>query len=285
MHFRHDFCCAKIARLAQLVEQPVYTGKVRSSSLLARTRMDIKILYEDEYVLALNKPSGILVHSDGKSKEKTLSDWVRENYPTLKDVGEPQTLINGEVVTRPGIVHRLDRDTSGVIIVAKTKEAHAFLKGQFQNREVQKIYHAVVHGKFSEDKLQGVIDKPIGRSTTGTKWSAEFGAKGEMREALTEYRVVGQQDMDNKYQFAYLEVMPKTGRTHQIRVHLKSISHPVICDKVYGTKDTFEIGQKIGFSRLALHAYSISLKLPNNTFIKIDAPLPEEFEKVKLQLK
>ena len=114
--------------------------------------MEIKILYEDEYILALDKPSGLLVHSDGRSKEKTLVDWLNENYPDLKEVGEEQVLQSGEKIKRPGIVHRLDKDTSGVIIVAKTKETHQFLKEQFKNRKIQKIYNAVVWGNFLPEK-------------------------------------------------------------------------------------------------------------------------------------
>ena len=95
--------------------------------------MEPKILYEDEYLLALDKPSGLLVHGDGRSEDKKLVDWISDKYPELIEVGEPQTLQNGEIIKRPGIVHRLDRDTSGVILVAKTKESHAFLKEQFQN--------------------------------------------------------------------------------------------------------------------------------------------------------
>ena len=234
--------------------------------------MEINVLYEDNYILALNKPSGLLVHSDGRNKEKNLSDWINENYPKLKEVGEEQILQNGEIIKRPGIVHRLDKDTSGVIVVAKTKESYKFLKKQFQNREVQKIYHAVVWGKFLEDKMEGVIEKPIGRSASDfRKWSAEFGAKGELREAVTEYKVLAQRSFrgdksgQNK-EFAYVEVKPKTGRTHQIRVHLKSISHPVVCDKLYSSKKCIP-DECLGFSRLALHALSVKLKLPNDTLL------------------
>ncbi len=241
--------------------------------------MNPKILYEDEFLLALDKPSGLLVHGDGRSEEETLVSWINKNYPDLADVGEEQTLQNGEIIKRPGIVHRLDRDTSGVILVAKTKEAHAYLKEQFQNRKVDKIYNAVVWGNFSEDKMEGIIEKPIGRSASDfRKWSAEFGAKGEMREAITHYSVLAQ----NK-EFAYLEVKPKTGRTHQIRVHLKSISHPVVCDKLYGSKPCIP-ESCLGFPRLALHALSIRLQLPNQTFIQIESPLPTEFEKAKQYL-
>jgi 23S rRNA pseudouridine1911/1915/1917 synthase len=259
--------------------------------------MQIKILYEDEYVLALDKPSGLMVHSDGRTKEETLVDWINANYPELKDVGEEQVLQNGEKIKRPGIVHRLDRDTSGVILVAKNKESFEFLKEQFQNRKVQKIYHAVVWGNFLLDKMEGVIDKPIGRSASDfRRWSAEFGAKGEMREAVTEYRVLVQKNntpglrLDPSYikrgknqtteGMAYLEVRPKTGRTHQIRVHLKSISHPVVCDKLYGPKKE----NNLGFDRLALHAFSIDLILPNNTHLIVESPLPKEFEEARIFL-
>jgi 23S rRNA pseudouridine1911/1915/1917 synthase len=249
--------------------------------------MEIKILYEDEYILALDKPSGLMTHPDGRSKEKTLTDWILQKYPELKDVGEEQVLQNGEVIKREGIVHRLDKDTSGVILVAKTKEAHQYLKEQFQARKVEKIYHAVVWGKFGEDKLEGTIDKPIGRSASDfRKWSAEYGAKGELREAVTEYKVLAQGLFTPRSLGevgAYVEVRPKTGRTHQIRVHLKSIGHPVVGDKVYGgtkheLRDTSY--DKKG-QRLMLHAVSVKLELPNGTHIKVESALPEEFEKIK----
>lgn len=250
--------------------------------------MKINILYEDDFLLALDKPSGLMVHADGRNNTETLVDWVRANYPALEEVGESQVLQNGEIIKRPGIVHRLDRETSGVILVAKTAEAFAYLKDQFQNRKVEKIYHAVVWGHFSPDKMVGVIDKPIGRSSSDfRKWSAEFGAKGELREAVTEYRVLAQKKFENQTytdnrrsskmcvgEFAYLEVRPKTGRTHQIRVHLKAISHPVVGDKLYGPDKSNPL-----FDRLALHAFSIKLELPNHTFITIESPLPDEFEK------
>ncbi len=246
--------------------------------------MEIKVLYEDQYILVVNKPSGLLVHTDGRTKEKTLVDWINENYPEICDIGEQQVLQNGEKIKRPGIVHRLDKDTSGVILVAKTREAYQFIKEQFKNRKVEKIYNALVWGNFLSDKTEGVINKPIGRSGSDfRKWSAEYGAKGELREAVTEYKVISQ----NKV-FAYLEVKPKTGRTHQIRVHLKSISHPIVCDKLYGPTSSNLLRAKednFGFDRLALHAFSINLELPNHTHITIESPLPKEFENALSKLK
>lgn len=298
--------------------------------------MEIDVLYEDEFILALNKPCGLLVHGDGRSKGETLVDWLNKNYPDLSEVGEPQTLQNGEVIKRPGIVHRLDRDTSGVILVAKTGETHKFLKEQFQNRKVEKIYNAVVWGKFLPEKMEGVIDKPIGRSSSDfRKWSSDYGARGELREAVTGYKVLFQSSENNPLlptgavhsldfstknlnesckapdirfsppytkgetggEFAYLEVRPKTGRTHQIRVHMKSISHPVVGDKLYGPTTSLKASRgkeksisdnsesQLGFSRLALHALSIKLELPDGTHIKIESPLPSEFEAAKNLLK
>lgn len=254
--------------------------------------MQPKIIYEDEYLLALDKPSGLLVHGDGRSKERTLTDWINENYPELKDVGEEQILQNGEKILRPGIVHRLDRETSGIIIVAKTKEAFEFLKGQFKNRKIQKIYHAIVWGDFSDNKKEGVIDKSIGRSTSDfRRWSAEYGAKGELREAVTEYKVLAprphsslradplldKERVERELDFSYLEVKPKTGRTHQIRVHMKALGHPVVCDKLYSNK-VCDPEKCLGFSRLALHALSISMELPDRSHIKIESSLPLEFQ-------
>ena len=243
--------------------------------------MDPKILYEDESLLALDKPSGLLVHADGRSKLKTLVDWIKENRPEIDSaiggVGEDQVLQNGEKIARPGIVHRLDRDTSGVILVAKTQESFEFLKNQFKDRKVEKIYHCFVWGNFSREVgLEGQIDKPIGRSASDFRqWSAEFGAKGELREAITQYKVIKQNE-----KFAYLEVRPKTGRTHQIRVHMKALGHPVVCDKLYAPNK----GEALGFHRLALHALAISLELPNGSFIKIESELPAYFQAAAREL-
>ena len=112
--------------------------------------MKIKILYEDKDILAIDKPSGVSVHPDGRSKEKTITDWVLKNYPKLKGVGEP-IIFDGNEIDRPGIVHRLDKDTSGVLILAKNQKAYEFLKKQFQDREIKKTYFAIVSGWCTPD--------------------------------------------------------------------------------------------------------------------------------------
>ncbi len=230
--------------------------------------MNIPVIYEDENILAVNKPAGIAVHSDGRTKEYTLSDWVVANYPSIQGVGEPIKLTHGGEIQKHGIVHRLDRDTSGVMIIAKNQQAFLFLKKQFQGREVQKTYHAIVYGRVKEKK--GVIDKPIGKSRSDFRqWSAEKNARGTLRESTTEYEL-----LRSTKDFSYLSLHPKTGRTHQIRVHLKSIGHPVLCDKLYADKRPCAGG----LLRMALHAFSISINTPDNTNITIEAPVPKDFE-------
>ena len=124
--------------------------------------MEPTILYEDDELVAINKPAGMMTHPDGHSSEETVSDWFLARYPHAHDVGEQQTLVNGTVITRPGIVHRLDKETSGVLLLAKTKAAHARLKELFKNRDIQKTYVAFTYG-VPKGRI-GTINLPIGRS-------------------------------------------------------------------------------------------------------------------------
>ena len=228
--------------------------------------MRIKVLYEDSIILAIEKPSGISVHGDGRSKEKTITDWVIKNYPKMKNVGEPM----GEIL-RPGIVHRLDRETSGVLLLAKNQKAFEFLKKQFIDREIKKIYHAIVSSSVKNDR--GIINKPIGRSPRDfRRYLAGRGARGELREAITEYKVLKRFEI-SKNKFTYLEIKPKTGRTHQIRVHMKFFNHPVVCDSLYNPDG---ICPK-NISRMALHAKSIKFKNLSGKIIKVESKLPNFF--------
>ena len=139
--------------------------------------MEPTIIFEDDNILVIDKPAGLMVHSDGRTKEETLSDWVLKKYPELKDVGEPW-----EDIPRPGIVHRLDKDTSGVMVLAKTQETFEELKGQFQERKIKKTYRAFAYDPFKEEN--GEIDRPIGKSKSDfRKWSAQPGSRGVQREA------------------------------------------------------------------------------------------------------
>lgn len=239
------------------------------------SNMNIPIIYEDGDVIVANKPSGLVVHSDGKTEEETLSDWAVSHYPQMKGVGEPLTLSDGTVVERNGIVHRLDRETSGVIMLAKNQKAFLFLKNQFEKREVEKTYNAFIYGKLKEK--EGVIDRPIARSTSDfRKWSAEGRMRGKEREAVTSYTV-----LEDCRDASFVEVVPKTGRTHQIRVHFKAIGHPIICDSLYAPQHEC----LFGFDRLALHARVLTIALPKGGTTVLEAELPNDFETAREEIK
>ncbi len=234
--------------------------------------MKITILYEDKDIVVVNKPSGIVVHPDGKSKGPFITDWVLENYPKAKNVGEPVETKEYGIIERPGIVHRLDRDTSGVLLIAKTKAGHAKLKEQFQERTVVKKYLTFVYGEI-KDRF-GIINRPIGRSPNDfRRWSATRGARGEMRDAETWYVL-----LSYRVGYSFLEIEPKTGRTHQIRVHFKAVNHPVVHDTLYAPEKIKEKPNALGFKRNALHAYSLEFTNTVGKKIKVVAPLPADFK-------
>lgn len=228
--------------------------------------MELPIIYEDADLVAIDKPIGVMAHPDGHSTDETVSDWFAKKYPASAEVGETQRLTDGTEIMRPGIVHRLDRDTSGVLILAKTSEAHAFLKNAFQEREVHKTYLALVYGTLSEPK--GVINYPIGRSAQDFRLrSAQRGSRGLRRDALTRYEVLS--DIGTH---SLVKMMPETGRTHQIRVHLKAIHHPIVCDPLYAPNHPCDLG----FNRLGLHAYQLDIPLPSGERMTLTSPVPPD---------
>jgi 23S rRNA pseudouridine1911/1915/1917 synthase len=229
--------------------------------------MEPTILYEDEHIVAVNKPAGLMVHTDGRSDEKTLSDWFVAKYPAAATVGEPMETSDGRMLPRPGIVHRLDKETSGVVLLVKDQETFTYLKQQFHDRAVRKVYNAFVHGNVKDDR--GIINRPIGKSKKDPRrYSAQRGARGMLRDAITQYRVLARGSGAT-----YLELRPKTGRTHQIRVHMKALNHPVVSDTLYAPDEP----KLLGFERLALHAHSVSFIHPEGEEITIEAPLPKDF--------
>ncbi len=265
-----------ISTLSSGVEQRFYTAKVGGSNPSACIHMipKISILYEDEDVLVINKPAGLVVHSDGRTVEPTVVDWILAKYPETRGVGDslPSALdakrstLNADV--RPGIVHRLDRETSGALLIAKNQRAFNLIKKQFQRSMIRKVYHAFVYGSVKHD--EGVIDRPIARSgSNSVLWSATRGRKGADRAAVTDYRV-----MTRTSEVSFLELRPRTGRTHQLRVHLKAINYPILCDKLYAPRREC----LLGFKRLALHARSLSFILPSGKDLFIEAPYPKDFE-------
>lgn len=264
--------------------------------------LSVTVLYEDDTVLVINKPAGLVVHSDGRTEEPTVMDWLLAKYPKILGVGDASvTALNVKryppvgglnASDRSGIVHRLDRATSGVLLIAKTQKAFWHFKKQFQKNLVRKIYHAFVYGRVKYD--EGVIDRPIARSRRNpVLWSATRGRKDREREAVTEYRVLKRFTappatggaVNESENFSFLELRPRTGRTHQIRVHLKAINYPIVCDKLYASKRLLargveaSLGCPLGFTRLALHAFSLKFKLPSGKELTVEAPYPRDFKR------
>ncbi len=243
-----------------------------------------EVLYEDKDVLVINKPAGLLVHGifdKGGQKDSgpTLTDWLSEKYPEVMKIGDKPE-------QRGGIVHRLDRETSGVMIIARKQKAFDYLKKLFLGRSIKKTYTALAWGRIHEK--QGVIDKPIS-IVNGTVKRTVF--KGRMpREAVTEYEVLGHyahRHGKHHDEFTLVNVMPKTGRTHQIRVHFSAIGHALVGDKLYGKKNNlkFEEGEPVEeLDRHFLHASALELKLPSGNKMKFEAPLAPDLEQVLKQL-
>ncbi|MGH7141664.1 MAG: RluA family pseudouridine synthase [Minisyncoccia bacterium] len=246
--------------------------------------MDPRIIFEDESIVALDKPSGLLVHpatlpedrplgvdlKDGPLEgESTLADWLLQKFPMVEGVGEEG---------RFGIVHRLDQGTSGVMITAKTQQAYVRLKKQFAHREVQKTYRAFVYGKVKN--ARGIIDKAIGRSSTGNR-TAQLPALSHKLQAATRESRTTFKTLLRAPAASYLELFPETGRTHQIRVHLSALQHPIIGDERYAPNRE----PILGFTRLALHALALSFSHPiTGKEASFTAPLPPDFLAAEVQL-
>ncbi len=239
--------------------------------------MDLKIdkIYEDNDILVVNKPYGLIVHpKNAEDKQPSLTDWVIDNYPELKNGGEP-FIASGTPLPRAGIVHRLDKDTSGLILIAKNQSAFDYLKNLFQTHKIKKHYYALVYGKPKQSS--GTIDAPLGR--IGMKRTTKLEGKKliDGKESITEYKTIKNFD-----KYTLLDVMPQTGRTHQIRVHLKSVGHPIVGDPVYAPKGW---QRPEGLARLFLHAYKLEFPAPDGKRLTIEADLPDDLQNVINALK
>ncbi len=219
----------------------------------------LDIIYEDQDLLVINKPAGMVVHPAPGHTSGTLVNAVLYHCPDLEGIGN---------VLRPGIVHRLDKDTSGLILVAKNDHAHRELQRQFKAREVEKSYLALVEGHL-QPKI-GRIEAPIGRDKKHRKRMAVI---RDGREAITEYRVIDYYD-----DFTLVEARPLTGRTHQIRVHFAFIGHPLAGDTVYGRRKQ---RLKPWLKRHFLHAHRLRFRLPSTgEMVEFTAPLPPDLQAV-----
>jgi len=227
----------------------------------------LDILFEDSSLIVLNKEPGMVVHPSPGHSSGTLVHALLHHCPDLGGIRGP---------SRPGIVHRLDKDTSGLLVVAKTEAAHLFLSQQFKSRKVKKEYLSLVVGKVSPDR--GEVEIPIGRSLKDRKRMGVRTAKA--RAAVTRYSV-----LERFSDFTLLKVQPETGRTHQIRVHLAQLGHPIWGDQVYGgrRKDFIgkEIRERIAVRRQMLHAWRLGFLHPaSKELLHFEAPLPPDFERV-----
>ncbi len=226
-------------------------------------QMPLEIVYQDEDVLVVNKPKGLVVHPAAGHQDDTLVNGL------LYALGDRLSGINGQL--RPGIVHRIDKDTSGLLAVAKNDLAHTVLASQLKDHSMARTYEAVVCGSFREDK--GTVDAPIGRHPTDRKKMCVTARNS--RNAVTHWEVVA------RYRgYTHIRCQMETGRTHQIRVHMAHIGHPILGDKVYGHKKT-ELGQE----SQCLHAGTLCFRHPRDGRpVIVHAPLPEYFEAVLKKL-
>lgn len=230
----------------------------------------LDILFEDEHLAAINKPPGMVVHPAKGHWSGTLTSGLAYHFSQLSSVGG---------TTRPGIVHRLDRDTSGVIVVAKTDAAHLGLASQFEQRTTTKTYLALLAG--TPDRDRDVIDEPIGPHPYHREKMAIRRQHDSARSAETFYEV-----LERFKGFAYVKLTPKTGRTHQIRVHMSHLGAPVLCDRLYGgraelTRAQLQRGEDdtILLGRQALHAHRLELRHPiSDQPLSFSAPLPSDIQ-------
>ena len=241
---------AKVSQLLRGGESVEVTPADLAPLAAAPEDLPVEILYEDASVIAVNKPAGLVVHAGAGTESGTLVNRLVHHFATLSQVA-------GDL--RPGIVHRLDKGTSGVLLVARDDAAHQALAAQFSGRTVEKAYLALVHGKVRNQ--EGRVTTPIARDPVRRIRMTTHLATG--RAALTSYRVLQRFD-----KLTYLEVRIGTGRTHQIRVHLASIGHPVVGDKLYGAPPA---------ERIFLHAHRIAFTSPaTGGLVRVEAPLPPE---------
>ncbi|MFW6023044.1 MAG: RluA family pseudouridine synthase [Halanaerobiaceae bacterium] len=221
-------------------------------------KMNLDILYEDKSIIVVNKPPGLVVHPVPGNWNDTLVNGLLEYTDDLSG-------ING--VKRPGIVHRLDKDTSGALVVAKNDQSHKFLVEQFKKRETKKIYHTIVKGIIPHE--EGVIDAPIGRNPADRKKMAV--TKENSKKAVSHFKV--KERFEN---FTYLDVKLETGRTHQIRVHLSYMGFPILGDSKYGKIRKLKNGERV--NRQLLHAHILGFNHPlTEEFKEFQAPLPDDF--------
>jgi len=234
--------------------------KLKDSSAVPEN-IELDIVYEDKNMVIVNKPYGMVVHptESGDHLSGTLVNALLHHIKDLSGIG-------GEL--RPGIVHRIDKDTSGLLMVAKNDKTHRYLSTLLKDRKIIKKYKALVWGHMESE--EGEINSPIARSTRDRK---QMAVRGDGKEAITRFKVI-----DTLEKADLLDIQILTGRTHQIRVHLESINHPVVGDPIYGSKSANKYYSKLGLGRMFLHSYYLEFEDVNGETMKFEVGLPEELE-------
>lgn len=238
--------------------------------------MNIPIIYEDDFFLVVNKPAGITVNRSQNEKGETVQDWIEDKFSIFSRFNRDSS--KEDFYRRSGIVHRLDKDTSGLLIIAKNPSVFLKLQHLFATHEVDKKYYALVHGKVVSS--EGEINLPVGRLSSNRR---KFGVILEGRPAVTYYKVIDYYSTDGR-KFTFLDITPKTGRTHQIRIHLKSQGYTISGDKLYAERMEYQ-ADLILSSRLFLHAYYLKFLHPEeNKMVEIRTELPEDLRRVLSKL-
>ncbi|MFA6160465.1 MAG: RluA family pseudouridine synthase [Parcubacteria group bacterium] len=234
----------------------------KKAGIITNKDVSFEIVFENENFVVIDKPAGVQVHPSEKNEADTLVSGLLYKFPEVGTVGdEPQN--------RPGIVHRLDKDTSGIMLIARNQKTFQELKDKFKNHEIQKTYWAVAHGKLESKK--GIIDKSLARARNYKKQTiANAKTQTKVREALTEYEV-----LKEGKEYSLIELKPKTGRTHQLRIHLSSLGHPIVGDEKYKLRN---IKTDESVARHLLHAKKINFSLNGKNF-EFEANLPDDFSK------
>ena len=238
--------------------------------------MKIKVVFENGDLWVIEKPSGIVVNRAKTVKEETIQDWAEEK---LRVKSQKLKVEEKDFVRRAGIVHRLDKETSGLLVIAKNEEAFTNLQAQFKARKTEKKYLALVHGEVKPEK--GKIELPISRNPFNRE---KFGVFPGGRESITEYRVVSHFPLPTSH-FSLVEVFPKTGRTHQIRVHLKATGHPIVADEKYAGRKTSR-ADRLWCPRMFLHASFLGVFHPRTRkWVEFKSELPPDLKKALQKLK
>jgi len=233
-------------------------------------QVNIKIIYHTSDFLIVNKPAGILVHPSSPLKDKAffaLTDWLVDKFPQVKNVGDNPEL-------RPGIVHRLDKDVSGILLIVLNQRAFEYFKNLFRAHQIRKTYLSLVYGKTD---FKGVIKKPIAIKKGSIKRTVYLKKTRLIKEAVTLYKRIKFFEHFCEY-FSLLKIHPLTGRTHQIRIHLNGIHHPIVGDKLYGKKKN-----PFGLNRPFLHAFSLEFSFKGAGY-KFEADLPQDLQEVLTKL-